>query len=236
MTARRISSPRSTEPEYTGDPAILVAQTREDLVVGDRVVRFRTRTRVIHWGVALTFLLCLFTGLPIWSPVFGWLAHLFGGLQVCRWVHPWTGITFSVLMLLQFLHWAATMRLTAADRGFVSPKGMVAYLTWRAHEEEVGKFNGGQKVLFWLSCLAAIGMLLTGFVLWYPNLFGETLRQASWLLHDVTFILFTLMIIGHIYLGIVEPGTFNAMIEGTVSRDWAELNHPAWYRDVTRQG
>jgi cytochrome b subunit of formate dehydrogenase len=38
---------------------------------------------------------------------------------------------------------------------------------------------------------------------------------------------------GHIYLGIVEPGTFTGMIKGTVSRDWALLNHPAWYREVT---
>jgi formate dehydrogenase subunit gamma len=233
MRVPQIEPLPSPAPGYTGDPAIEVARKDEDVVVGDRLVRFRWSTRALHWSVALTFVLCLATGLPIWTPVFGWLAFLFGGLQVCRWLHPWTGIAFSGLMLLQFLDWVRAMRMTPADRRFVGLRRFVSYMRWEGHDDEVGKFNGGQKALFWLSSLAALGVLLTGVVLWYPNLFGDLVRQAAWLLHDLTFILFTLLIIGHVYLGIVEPGTIKAMIEGTVSRDWARLNHPAWYRDVT---
>ena len=238
MTAplpRPVTRPSASEAESTGDPAILAARTQDDIVVGDRLVRFRWRTRALHWGVALTFLLSLLTGLPIWTPIFGWLAYLVGGLQVARWLHPWAGVAFSALLFLQVIEWARQMRMTPADRRFVRLRSFVAYMRWQAHDEEVGKFNGGQKLLFWLSALAALGLLLTGVVLWFPGLFGEGLRQASWLLHDVTFILFTLLIIGHIYLGIVEPGTYGAMIHGTVSRDWARLNHPAWYRDLTRE-
>lgn len=144
-------------------------------------------------------------------------------------------MAFTALLLLQVLEWVKQMRMTHADRRFVRLRSFLAYMRWRGHDEEVGKFNGGQKALFWLTALAALGMLLTGVVLWFPGFFGESVRQASWLLHDVTFILFTLLIVGHVYLGIVEPGTFGAMIHGTVSRDWGRLNHPAWYRDVTRE-
>lgn len=60
-----------------------VAQpAQEDVVLGEVLVRFRYRTRVVHWGVALTFLVCLATGLPIWTPLFGWLAGLFGSRSV----------------------------------------------------------------------------------------------------------------------------------------------------------
>jgi len=52
-------------------------------------------------------------------------------------------------------------------------------------------------------------------------------------LHDVTFILFVLLIMGHVYLGLAEPGTLTAMVKGTVPRAWARLHHPKWYRDVT---
>ena len=97
----------------------------------------------------------------------------------------------------------------------------------------VGKFNGGQKVLLWLSTLAALALLLTGVVLWFPDLFGMELRRVSLLLHDITFILFVLLIIGHIYLTIAEPGTFGGMVKVTVTRDWARLHHPRWYREVT---
>ena len=229
-----MSAPTSVPPAgYSGDPAIAAARTGEDILVDGRLVRFRWSTRALHWSVAVTFILALLTGLPIWTPIFGWLAYLFGGLQVVRWLHPWFGIVFSAFILLQFIDWAGAMRMTPADRRFVKLRSFLSYMRWESHDQEIGKYNGGQKLLFWLSALAALGLLLTGVVMWFPELFGEGLRQASWLLHDITFILFTLLIIGHIYLGIVEPGTFKGMIEGTVSRDWAKLNHPAWYRDVT---
>jgi formate dehydrogenase subunit gamma len=181
--------------------------------------------------VALTFFVCLFTGLPIWTPIFGWLAPLFGGLQVCRWLHPWSGIAFAVFALLQFVHWAGEMKMTPADKRFTS--NFFAYLRWETHDEETGKYNGGQKLLFWLSSLASLGLLATGVVLWWGDYFGAQAREYSWVLHDVTFILFMLLIMGHIYLAIAEPGTFSAMVRGTVSKAWARLHHPGWYRDVT---
>ncbi|MGZ6035489.1 MAG: formate dehydrogenase subunit gamma, partial [Myxococcaceae bacterium] len=190
------TSRTTTAASSTADPAVLAAQNREDVVVGDRLVRFRVYTRTLHWSVALTFFICLFTGLPIWTPIFGWLAALFGGIQVCRWLHAWTGIAFAVLALLQFVHWAGQMKMGEADRRFVRLANFRAYMRWETHDEDVGKFNGGQKGLFWLSALAALGVLVTGVVLWFPDLFGRGLWQASWLLHDVTFILFTLLIIG----------------------------------------
>jgi formate dehydrogenase subunit gamma len=225
---------RAVPAHSTADPGILAAQRQEDLVVGDELVRFRYYTRAVHWFVALTFFLCLFTGLPIWTPIFGWMAPVFGGLQVCRWLHPWAGIAFSVFALLQFVHWAGEMRRTEADKRFTKLKNFLAYMRWEYHDDEVGKFNGGQKSLFWLSSLAALGLLVSGVVMWFPDLVSSNqLREAAWVIHDVTFVLFFLLIIGHIYLSIAEPGTFMGMVRGTVSKAWARLHHPAWYRDVT---
>jgi len=225
---------RAVPAHSTADPGILAAQEQENVVVGDEVVRFRYYTRAVHWGVAVTFFLCLFTGLAIWTPIFGWLAPLFGGLQVCRWLHPWSGIAFSVLAFLQFVHWAGEMKSTPADKRFTKLKHFLAYLRWETHDEDVGKFNGGQKSLFWLSSLAALGLLLTGVVMWWPVYFeSAAVREWAWVLHDVTFVLFFLLVIGHIYLTIAEPGTFAGMVKGTVTKAWARLHHPAWYRDVT---
>ena len=224
---------RAVPAHSTADPGILAAQHTEDVVVGDEVVRFRYYTRVVHWGVALTFFLCLFTGLPIWTPIFGWLAVFFGGLAVCRWLHPWTGVAFAVFALLQFVHWAGEMRMTEADKRFTKLKNFLAYMRWEYHDDEVGKFNGGQKSLFWLSSLAALALLASGVPMWFPNYFSRPFLEASWILHDVTFVLFFLLILGHIYLSIAEPGTFTGMVKGTVTKAWARLHHPAWYRDVT---
>src|SRR6266436_5597145 len=174
----------------SGPSVMEVARDREDVVVGDEIVRHRLSSRAIHWTVAIFFFGALLTGMPIWSPVFGWMAFLFGGLSVCRWLHAWLGVAFAAASLLMFVHWFRDMIFDKNDR----------------------RFN----------------------VLWWPTYFSQLLRSASILLHDLAFIAFFVAIVGHIYLGTAaEPGTFRAITRGTVSKAWARLHHPRWYRDVT---
>ena len=209
------------------------ARRDEDVLVGDEIVRHNLTARVHHWTVAVLFFLCLFTGLPIWMPVFGWMANLVGGLHVARWLHPWAGVLLSAAMLWMFLHWLGDMRLEARDRQWLGPRAL-AYMKEGVDTSEEGKYNGGQKLFFFAASLAVLGLLLTGLVMWNPLAFPQLLRETSFLLHDVTFILFTLAIVLHVYLGTAaEPGTFRAMVRGTVTRRWARFHHGRWYRQVT---
>lgn len=206
----------------------------EDVVVGDLIVRHRLSTRVVHWAVALTFFACLCSGLPIWTPLFGWLALLFGGLHVCRWLHPWLGLLFVASTALMCVQWFKEMFLDKVDREFLSPRGMLKYFEYSNEDSQVGKYNGGQKLLFWAAALGALGLLASGIVLWLPQ-FSVWLREASYIVHDGAFTLFVAMIIGHVYLGTAaEPGTFGAIVRGTVTKSWARLHHPRWYREVTQ--
>ena len=231
---RRIALPDEMPHNGLGDAAMARARSTENVVVGDEIVRERLSARVVHWAVAVTFFVCLFTGLPIWTPYLGFLATLFGGLHVCRLLHPWAGIAFAAASVLMFVQWVSQMRLTPADREFLTPRGLLRYFQYRNDDVEVGKYNGGQKLLFWAAALGAAGLLATGLVMWFPLAFGQGLREASYLLHDVAFSLFFAMIIGHIYLGTAaEPGTFRSMVRGTVTKSWAQLHHPRWYREVT---
>jgi formate dehydrogenase subunit gamma len=229
-----VALPGQTKQTGVGDAAVVRARDKEDVVVGGEIVRHRLSSRVIHWTVALFFFVCLFTGLPIWTPLFGWMAPLFGGLSVCRWLHPWSGVVFSAVTVVMFVHWFREMKLTDKDREFLTPGGMVRYMRYQGEDAEVGKYNGGQKLLFWAASLATLGLLLSGIVIWFPEGFGNGLRQLSYVVHDIAFILFFAMIIGHIYLGTAaEPGTFSAIVRGTVTKEWARLHHPKWYRQVT---
>jgi formate dehydrogenase subunit gamma len=223
------------EQNGMGDAAMARARRTEDIVVGDEIVRERLSARVVHWSVALTFFICLLTGLPIWTPYLGFLAGLFGGLHTCRALHPWAGVAFAAASTLMFVQWASQMRFTPADREFITPRGMLKYFQYRNEDADVGKYNGGQKMLFWAAGLGALGLLLSGIVMWLPQpVSSQWLRQASYILHDAAFSLFFAMIIGHIYLGTAaEPGTFRSIVRGTVTKSWARLHHPAWYREVT---
>jgi formate dehydrogenase subunit gamma len=217
----------------TADPAILRARRAENVVVGEEIVRHRLATRAIHWTVALFFFLALFTGLPIWTPIFGWMAHFFGGLSVCRWLHPWAGILFFASMGVMFVHWLGEMRLEKKEREWLRPRKMMEYMRYQGEDPDVGKYNGGQKLFFFAAALGAVGLLLSGLVMWFPLEFPRILSELAILIHDVAFILFVVAVVFHIYLGTAaEPGTFHSMIRGTVNKRWARLHHPRWYREV----
>ncbi|HTF88631.1 MAG TPA: formate dehydrogenase subunit gamma [Planctomycetota bacterium] len=223
----------SVDTSTHADAAVAAGRSSEDIVVGQEIVRHRFASRVIHWANALFFFICLFTGMPIWSPIFGWMAAFFGGLAVCRWLHPLAGLAFFAASLVMLMHWMRDMLLERSERGWFGPK-MLSYMRYQGDDPDVGKYNGGQKLFFWAISLASLGLLISGVVMWFPEKFPAGVREASILLHDLTFILFAIAIVGHIYLGTAaEPGTFHSMTRGTVSKPWARLHHPRWYREVT---
>jgi len=220
-------------PDRAMDAAVIAARTREDVVIGNEIVRHRRASRWIHWLVAATFFLALFTGMPIWTPIFGWMSSFFGGLATCRVLHPWFGVAFFVFSLVMFFHWLTDMRILPSERGWLGPKAL-EYMRFQTDIEDVGKYNGGQKLFFFAVSLGALGLLVTGLLMWFPLSFPVVLRELGFILHDLTFILFAVGIVGHIYLGTAaEPGTFGSMVRGTVTRQWARLHHPGWYREVT---
>jgi len=220
-------------PHRPLDAAVIAARDREDLVIGNEIVRHNRASRLIHWTVAVTFLISLLTGMPIWTPVFGWMAHLFGGLSVCRVIHPWTGVAFFIAAAVMFVQWVSDMRLEPDEKDWLGPKAL-QYMRYQTDDSNVGKYNGGQKLYFWAVSLGAVGLLLSGLLMWFPRAFPRVVLELAFLIHDITFILFAVSLVFHIYLGTAaEPGTFRSMVRGTVTRAWARLHHPRWYREVT---
>ena len=52
--------------------------------------------------------------------------------------------------------------------------------------------------------------------------------------HDVAALLMLVGFIIHIDEGTAaQPGTFQSMTRGTVTKRWAWTHHPAWYRRIT---
>jgi formate dehydrogenase subunit gamma len=218
------------------DTPVVVARHKENVVVSGEIVRHRRASRLIHWSVALTFFLSLITGMPIWTPIFRWMAAMVGGLEVARLIHPYAGVLFFLVSVLQFFHWLGDMHFRPEEKGSWKPSKLMAYMRYEDDPNvEVGKYNPGQKVFFWAVTLGAVGFLVTGIVMWFPLQFPRIVREIAILLHDITFIFFFVGIVTHIYLGTAaEPGTFRSMVRGTVTRSWARLHHPGWLKDVDK--
>lgn len=201
----------------------------------DELLRHPVRTRVLHWGVAIFFLLALLSGLAIYSPwLYRWLTPLFGGGPMTRLLHPWFSLVFVIVFALQFVNWLAPMTWTPSDRRWI--RDLRKYVT-NAEElapEYVGFFNAGQKVYFWAIVGSAVVFLLSGIPMWFPARFGPTLAAIGYVLHDIAALVMLLGFIVHFYEGTAaQPGTFQAMTRGTVERRWAWTHHPAWYRQAT---
>ena len=236
----RFGPKREIDAPAGAPPAPVVARTAsgpENVVVGDQIVRHGLASRLIHWTVALAFFVALFTGLPIWTPIFRWMALLFGGLTVCRWLHPWAGVVFAGGAAAMFAKWVGEMGMERGDWGWLGPKLVAYFRRTGADDPDVGKYNGGQKVLFYMVAFLAVVLLATGIAMWLPDSFSVELRRASWLIHDAAFIIFGVSIVVHIYLGTAAlPGTFQSMTRGTVSKSYARTHHPRWYRETTGDG
>ena len=200
------------------------------------LLRHLLYTRVLHWITAIAFILALLSGFAIYSPwLYRWLTPLFGGGPMTRFLHPWFSLAFTIAFAFQFFNWVGLMRWTNTDSRWM--RRMRAYVTNRETRElpETGFFNGGQKLYFWLIVVSVLIFLVTGFVLWFDDVVWRWAVAVSYVLHDLAALLMLAGFIIHVYEGTAaQPGTFQSMVDGTVSRDWARTHHPAWYRKITK--
>ena len=104
---------------------------------------------------------------------------------------------------------------------------------------EVGKYNAGQKLLFFALITCMVALLLSGLVMWQPllaPLFPVTVIRAASLLHAFFATVLIVLIIVHAYSAIWVAGSMGAMVRGYVTRGWAWKHHRAWLREVRPRG
>jgi formate dehydrogenase subunit gamma len=200
-----------------------------------RLVRFSVRERVVHWSVALAFLYAALTGLALWSPRMYWLAAVFGGGSTVQAWHPWGGLVFVLAFSLMFVAWRHQMPLDSDDKRWLRQAHRYA-VNDEAGLPEAGRFNAGQKSLFWMQAVSAVLLLLSGIVLWWPAAMPRLAREAAVLIHPVAAVISIAGIIVHIYMGTAAvPEAFRGMIQGWVTPEWAASHHPKWFREMRRR-
>jgi formate dehydrogenase subunit gamma len=199
------------------------------------IVRHPVYTRVLHWAVAIFFLLALLSGFAIYTPwLYRWLTPIFGGGPRTRLLHPWFSLGFVLVFVLQFLNWLRPMTWNASDTQWMRNVRAYASNTVDVEPEDVGFFNGGQKLYFWIIAICVLVFLVTGIPMWFPEIFGRGVVAISYVLHDLAGLVMLGSFALHIYEATFgQPGTFQSMTRGTVARRWAWTHHPAWYRDAT---
>ena len=198
-----------------------------------RIVRYGFRERVVHTFAAITYVYLLLTGLAFWTPATYWLAVVLGGGFLSRVLHLWVGFAFSLVVARMYGMWRGDMRTTAADRAW---RNAIAHYI-RNDDDRVppaGRFNFGQKQLFWVMVWGALALLLSGLVLWVPQMWPAMVRQAAVLVHAVAALATIAGFIIHVYMGVaVVPGGLRAIVHGDVTEEWARRHHALWAAEVT---
>jgi formate dehydrogenase subunit gamma len=199
-----------------------------------QVDRYTTGARINHWITAITLILLAISGLSLFHPSLYWLSALFGGGELVRIIHPWLGVvlivSFAGLFIRFFRYnlwertdnvWLARLRDVLAARDENLP--------------EVGKYNAGQKLVFWLMSVLILVLFGSGLVIWYEYFapyFTIDQQRAAVLVHALAAIVIICVWIVHVYAAIWVRGTISGMVRGRVTGGWAWRHHRRWLRDL----
>jgi formate dehydrogenase subunit gamma len=197
------------------------------------LTRYTAPERANHWVVGICFILLALSGLAFFHPAFFPLAQLFGGGVWARILHPYLGVIMALSFLVMFFRFRALNQMTTADHEWLSRVGEM--VDGNDHNmPEQGKYNGGQKLLFWALVVCMLLLFVSGIVTWraWFNLPIVVVRLGA-VIHAATAAVMIGLIMVHVYAAIWVKGTIRAMWYGTVTRGWAKQHHRGWYRQVT---
>jgi formate dehydrogenase subunit gamma len=212
-------------PEQTG---------LKDLKGNSLIVRYTPNERTNHWITAITFVLLALSGLAMFHPAMSWLYAIFGGGQWTRILHPFVGCVMFVSFLILALRFWHHNYLDKADLQWMRQIDDVL----NNREEKlpaIGKYNAGQKLLFFTMVICLVLLLASGIVIWrrYFSFYFpiEIIRLAA-VVHAAAAFVLIVGIVVHIYAALWVKGSIGAMTRGTVTYGWARKHHPNWFKEI----
>ena len=201
----------------------------------DLIERYEPSDRINHWLVAITFVVLALSGLALFHPAMFFLTNLFGGGPWTRILHPFIGLVMFVAFVVLALRFWRDNILDKNDEQWLKQwQDVINNLEDKL--PDAGRYNAGQKVLFWVMAACLIILLLSGLVIWQPYFtpaFNITVVRIAALLHSIAAFTLILGIIVHVYAAIWVKGSVRAMVRGYVTRAWARKHHLTWYKQMT---
>jgi formate dehydrogenase subunit gamma len=207
---------------------------------GRSIVRFNGFERFVHWMTASCFIILALSGLnitfgrPLLLPLIGESAFA-GWAQWAKYAHNYLSFPFAIGVVCIFLMWIAGNIPNKVDvqwlkegGGIIGDKDPPSY-----------RFNGGQKMIYWVVVIGGTLSAITGYLLMFPfyatDIQGMQLAQT---VHAIIAVLFVAVMLAHIYIGTIGmEGAFEAMGEGTVDVNWAKKHHNLWLeQEMARTG
>ncbi len=198
---------------------------------GRTVTRFNLLERANHWMVASCFIVLGLSGLNLTFgrhlllPLIG--PEAFTAVSAAGKVaHNFLAFPFTLGVVVMLLLWAKD---NIPDRRDIDWLKMGGGFIGRGHPT-AGRFNAGQKGVFWLTVIGGAVVAASGYVLIFPFAVTDIAgMQLAHMIHGVLAVLMVAAMLAHIYIGSIGmEGAIDAMGSGQVDLNWAREHHGLW--------
>ncbi len=207
----------------------------EEGLSGRMVHRFTDYERIIHWVLALVFLLLAITGFilllgrPFILPFLG--KEVFAVFaSASKEGHNLFGPVFIVSLLMMLFSFAKRNIYEKGDMTWLLRGGG---LIGKSHVTG-GFFNMGEKTWYWIVILVGLVISVSGVILVSPSLGqGRVIMELSHVIHVGAAIILMAISLGHMYLGSIgSEGTLESMKTGYVDINWVAAHHDRWVKEI----
>jgi formate dehydrogenase subunit gamma len=201
---------------------------------GRKVLRFSSFERFSHWLTAASFVVLGLTGLNITFgkivllPVIG--PEAFSSMsEAAKYVHNYVSAAFVIGLVLIVALWIKDNLPRKVDIDWIKQGGGFI----KSKHAPSGRFNAGEKLVFWFALGAGAAVIISGCLLIFPFYVTDIAgMQIAQVVHAVIAVLFIAVIIAHIYIGTLGmEGAFEAMATGEVDLNWAKEHHDLWLEE-----
>ena len=191
------------------------------------VQRFTLTERLLHWVHASAFFVLLGSGLILYIPA---LSTTFADRPLIKDVHFYTAVSWVGAMILVALlgnRRAVARTIREVD---LFDRDDRRFLAGGVHAPQ-GRFNAGQKVNVIVTAAFATLFFISGMILWLGERNTDIRLGGTIYLHDALMYLSVVIVIGHLYLALINRNTRHALhgiTLGSVREDWARAHHAKW--------
>jgi formate dehydrogenase subunit gamma len=218
---------------------LIAGQDKLQERTGRMILRWSVFDRVLHWFVAISFVVLAITGLSlsfgrsVLIPLLG-KEGFAAWAQLAKPIHDYLSLPFAVGFIFMLLMLLPKNILKSYDFAWLASLGG---RLGKGHPS-AGFANAGEKIFFWLMFFGGAALVVSGFYLLFPNLdFTRSDMQLANVVHVIMGVFLIGVSLGHIYLGTIgTEGVWEGMVGGEVDEAFAKQHHNLWYEEVKSGG
>ena len=204
------------------------------------IPKYTTVERFLHWAHTAAFIPLALTGFVLFAPWLQPISQGEAGLHVRLLHRIFAAIFISVPLVYAVFQPRRVMmhfrEFTSFNRyDLLWLKGAFPYYVFGRHGDmpPQPRFNTGERMNAVVTTLGAIVFVVTGIPMWFmKGAIPPTVFQGLLIIHDLAFIIATVMFMVHFYLAVVHPLMWQGLVSmryGVVSESYARHHHAIWF-------